>query len=361
MISKYQQITEWIWDRLASGELSVGDKLESENQISTKFGISRQTVRRALSVLIQQGILESRQGSGTFVSDHPILPRKRKTDLSKTITVISTYIDGYIFLKILQTMAETLEEYGYNVKIEFTNNRREEEKRILESLLKEEEHGPLIVEPVMSGLPNLNLRYYRQLQAEGVPILFFHTYYPDVDIPHVSINDVEAGRKATEYLISKGHRKIGGIFKLDDGQGIRRYQGYLEAMENAMLEADERKVCWIDSTEREELLEENSRIWKRLKDCTACVCYNDQVASSITESAGALGIHIPEELSIVSIDNSEIARLNSVPLTSVEHPKGALGKKVAEHMLKMIEDPEFGATYEYPVFVEERDSVIGIK
>ena len=179
-----------------------------------------------------------------------------------------------------------------------------------------------------------------------------------INIPHVSINDIETGRKATEYLIRKGHTRIGAVLKLDDGQGIRRYQGYLEALDQAGIELQEQRICWIDTWEMDRMIQDASLILERLKECTACVCYNDQVACALAESAEAVGIRIPEDLSLIGIDNADIARMNRVPLTSVNHPKEHLGEKVVEHMLKLIDDPGFDATYEYSVHVEERDSVL---
>lgn len=354
--AKYQQVTEWINSRILSGELSDGDKIESENEISTLFGISRQTVRHALRLLIQEGILEAHQGSGTYVKRKGISSKAQKS-LSNTVTIISTYVDGYIFPKLLQSMVKTLEQAGYGAQIVFTNNRLETERGLLIRLLEENSRNPLIVEPVMSGLPNPNLSYYRRLKERGIPILFFHSFYPELDIPHISMNDEQAGRLATEYLIAHGHTRIGGIFKADDGQGRRRYKGYLKALLHAGIEVQEDRISWIDTQEMSNFPEISSRIWKRLSKCSACVCYNDEVAHIVTEQALQRGVKIPEELSLISFDNSDMARWNAVPLTSVSHPMELLGEKTAEHMIRMIRHPGIDVTYEFPVKIEERASV----
>ena len=64
---KYQQITEWIQNQIASGELSGGDRLESEYELSARFRLSRQTVRHALSELEEAGIVSRVKGSGTYI------------------------------------------------------------------------------------------------------------------------------------------------------------------------------------------------------------------------------------------------------------------------------------------------------
>lgn len=95
-IAKYRQVTEWIQNRIATGELNRGDQIESENDISRTFGISRQTVRHALGLLEQQGILTRIQGSGTFVRDEQAEQEEKKM-LSHTVDILTTYVDGYIF------------------------------------------------------------------------------------------------------------------------------------------------------------------------------------------------------------------------------------------------------------------------
>lgn len=355
-VSKYQQVVEWVKNRIRTGELCAGDKLESENELSVLFGISRQTIRHALELLVQEDILDRVQGSGTYVKEMKA-SAEEKLELSKTVTIISTYVDGYIFPRILQSMVKVLEDAGYSVQIMFTNNCLETERRLLLRLLEEKSRNPLIVEPVMSGIPNPNCKYYRRLKARGIPILFFHSYYPDLDIPHISMNDEMVGRIATEYLISHGHTKIAGIFKSDDGQGHRRYKGYLKALIHAGIAIREERICWIDTGDVKHFSDIAKKVGQRLTDCTACVCYNDEVAHELTKLQQNGTLVLPEDFSVIGVDNSDLARLNAVPLTSVAHPMEALGQKAAEGILRLIQNPDASVTYEFPINIEERDSV----
>lgn len=334
---KYQQIVDWVHERLDKGELHTGDRLETEAEISERFSFSRQTVRQALGSLEQEGILVKVQGSGSYIRSQ--LPKTQNLSLTNTVTIISSYTDSYIFPRILQAMASTLQKNGYSTRIMFTNNRRETERSILAGIAEQGTAEPLIVEPVTSALPNPNLDYYRRLRDKGIPIIFFNTYYPELDIPHVSLDDVAAGKMVTDYLISLGHKKIGCIFKNDDGQGYRRYAGYQNALIEAGIPIDEKRVCWVDTGKLKEMLKKDAWIFDRLSDCTAAVCYNDEVAYMLTELCAERGIRIPEDLSVVSIDNSRLTQLAPVPLTSVHHPMEALGEKTAQMLLAMVKDP----------------------
>lgn len=357
--AKYQQVIDWIKNRIENGELRDGDRLETEQEIGEKFGISRQTVRHGLSLLEKEELLEKIQGSGSYVRTWR--QREGAPQLSHTVSIISSYVDSYIFPRILQSMVKALERAGYSSRIMFTGNHLETERNLLNRMLEENSQDPLIVEPVMSGLPNPNLDDYRKLQKKGIPILFFNSFYPELELPHVSMNDKAAGRLATEYLIERGHTRIGGIFKSDDGQGRCRYRGYLDAMQKRGLPITEKRIRWIDTMELNWLEQNGSQLLERLSDCTACVCYNDQVAHALTEVCTREGIRIPEELSLVSIDNSELSRLNAVELTSVAHPMEALGKRAAENLLHLVMNPRYEATYEFVPEIVERKSVADLR
>ena len=72
----YQQLMDSIRNKIISGELTINEKLESERVMSEKYGINRMTVRNALKHLEEEGVLESRRGSGTYVKAIPRMEEK---------------------------------------------------------------------------------------------------------------------------------------------------------------------------------------------------------------------------------------------------------------------------------------------
>lgn len=218
----------------------------------------------------------------------------------------------------------------------------------------------VIVEGTKSGLPNPNLPLYRQLFARKIPVLFINTYYPELDAPHVSLNDAEAARKAVQYLIDHGHRDIGAILKLDDGQGRQRYLGYLSAMYAAGLPVTDSRMVWIDTDEAKQLAYCTDKILNRVEACTALFCYNDQVAFQLIRILAGKGIRVPEDVSVISIDDSDLALHSEVPITSLPHPKEKLGAKAAEVLLKMIAGRKKDVTFEFDTRVVERESVTSL-
>lgn len=353
---KYQELIRYLENLIETGALKPGSKLPSENKLSDLFGISRQTVRHAIGILEEERKVSRIRGSGTYVTDSRMLNLEKRN----RIAVVTTYVDSYIFPKTIQGIEKVLFEKGYSVQLSFTNNIVERERSILEDIINREDVAGVIVEGTKSGLPNPNTELYKKLQDKKVPILFVNTFYSEIPAPHVSLNDVEAAKTAVNYLISKGHTRIGTIMKLDDGQGRLRYLGYIQAMEAAGLPVSDSRMVWIDTDDFKQLSLCMDKILARVANCTALLCYNDQVAFRLVNLLRERGISVPERLSLISIDDSDLARMSEVPITSLPHPKEKLGAKAAENLLKLIHDSKYDATYEFDTRVVERETVAEI-
>ncbi|MBX7219106.1 MAG: GntR family transcriptional regulator [Blastocatellia bacterium] len=68
-IPLYYQLENVLRQKILSGEMAIGEQLPTENELSEQYQISRITVRQALATLVRDGLIERRQGSGTFVKD----------------------------------------------------------------------------------------------------------------------------------------------------------------------------------------------------------------------------------------------------------------------------------------------------
>lgn len=349
---KYQSLVSWIKNKIEAGELKYGEKLYSENELSEMFSFSRQTVRQAINVLVQEKYLESRQGSGTYI----VYGTTVKSEPSMTIGVITTYVDAYIFPRIIRGIETVLAENGYSMQLAFTHNKVQNENRALNSMLAKGVDG-LIIEPTKSGLPNPSFQLYKEIQQRGIPLLFINSGYPGLKIPHVSMNDRTAGRMAAEHLIALGHKRIAGVFKSDDYQGHLRYAGYLDALLKAGCEICDENVLWYATEDIADFPLYPQRLLDRVKDCTGLVCYNDEIAVQIGNMMKKSGVLIPDQLSLVSIDNSDLAELWDVPFTSVANPMDVLGRTAAQNLLNLIQDSSFKATVDFEPKLTQRGSV----
>lgn len=332
---KYLNIVQWAKGYIKDNALREGSKFFSEKELCDIHKVSRQTVRQALLMLENDNIIQRKRGSGTFIK----IPAKKNIPTNFTVGVISTYFSDYIFPSIVTGIEKVLKENNVIMQISITHNQVADETRALNAMLAQDING-LIIEPSKSALPNPNMMLYERIKQKNIPVVFFNAKYPWTDFPYVAMDDFAAGKIVTQHLWDIGHRRISGIFALDDIQGHMRYSGYMDTLLKHNSPVAEKNVIWYSTSERHSFFTlSEERILNLLSESTAIVCYNDNIAVSLLSFCKKHSIRVPEDISIVGIDNAKLSTICEVPLTTATHPHQILGERAAQKLLDAAADP----------------------
>ena len=337
MAPKYQFIADSLRQEIEKGRYNGGQPLPTEQFLCQRFQISRQTVRRALSLLEEEGLITRRQGSGSHLRE-----RAEPEELPhRSIAVVTTYISDYIFPSILRGMERVLAANGSAPLLFATQNQVATERKTLQALLTIKELDGVLVEGSKTALPNPNLDLYRKLIDRGVRLVFFNGTYPELSgCPCVLADNYDGGRQLVNYLHQKGHQNIAGVFKNDDMQGTQRYAGYIQALRELELPFEDKQVCWYNTETRKSFRSEAflDSLVAGFQGCSAIVCYNDEVAIRIITHLNKRKLDVPGRLAVVSFDNSHYSELSPVRITSLSHGSQNLGELAAELMLRQLQD-----------------------
>ncbi len=335
--AKYLKLKKYIKDEILMGRIKPGDRIPSENELAQMMSVSRNTVRKAISTLVNEGYLYTEHGKGTFCRDRSITKKN-----SRNIGVITTYISEYIFPKVIQGIDNVLAQNGYSIILKNTDNDVNKEVVYLEELLDKDVEG-LIIEPTKSALFSYNLNYYEALDRNNIPYVFIHGYYKQLeDRSQVLLDDAEGMYRAVNYLAEIGHRHIVGIFKADDIQGINRHRGYVRALAEHSLQYDPEYVIWFHTEDRQtKPASELKSMISAGMPVDAVSCYNDEVAFRIYELLKEMGKKVPEDISITGFDDSYLSVNCPVKLTTVSHPKEKLGEIAAQVLIDMIHNNDY--------------------
>lgn len=166
MAPKYEQLVMALRQTLPQWYADGQRKLPCEQELAAQFSVSRQTLRQALAVLEQEGLIEKRRGSGSF-----LCPAAANQD--RRIAVIATSLSDYIFPSLLKDIQACLSVQGFSVVIHATENSIHREREILQQLLLDPPAG-ILVEGCKTALPNPNAELYQALRQRGLPMTFLH-------------------------------------------------------------------------------------------------------------------------------------------------------------------------------------------
>lgn len=336
---KYVKLYDWIKTRIYMGKFRIDEKLPSEAMLCKKFEISRQTVRTALEVLEKEGFIWRKKGSGTYVA----YELSKSENSNKSVGLLLSYCEEYIFPYIFSGIETVLSRHKIGIDIAVTRNRINNETVYLERMLNSNVSG-IIIEGTKSAFPNPNINLYNALAMRNIPIIFLHNYYTNIqNYDSILMDDEQCAFMLTQQLIDNGHKNIAGVFKYDDLQGVRRYKGFLKCMAQNMLKINDEWIKWYSTEDFQDSFSNKrlSEFRKRASNCSAVVAYNDTIAEMVLKFLESKGLCVPDDVSIVSFDDTYIAKRSSVRLVSAIHPKADLGKRVAMNMVKMIGDEQW--------------------
>lgn len=183
--------------------------------------------------------------------------------------------------------------------------------------------------------PYVDSPVLQRTAAAGVP--FAVVSGPGVDsAPTFNCDNVRGVAAAVAHLADLGHTRIGHLYgDLRMVDGMERREGFCTGLREAGLE--ERPEWMVGgSFLPDRAYEQAVRILLQSERPTAIVCANDEMAAMVYRAAWELGIRIPEELSVVGFDDSNVAKMVLPPLTSVHQPLERMSGAATRAVLEML-------------------------
>ena len=308
MAAKYLLIAQELERQLRLG-LAEGQKLPTEAALCRQYGCSRQTVRSALKILQEKGLIHRRQGSGSY-------PTQSAARTSRQIALVVADKEEYLSPSLLQQVRKAAAEAGFSVSCLETGGSRTEEALLLEKLLRQHPGG-IILEPITDLFGCFHPELLYKLRSAGIPLVWLNGRY-DTSSPAVLRNEAMGAGILMTHLVSAGHRSVAAILKSDDSRGLERFRQLSRCAGELGLRLSEENILWYSQQEHLHLLDGDDTLLRRFqsryrRDCSAVICFNDEIAYRLQKYL--LSIHAG--MAIVSYDNSYLAVSQGAALTSL--------------------------------------------
>ena len=257
-------------------------------------------------------------------------------DRDKSIGIIIKDLNYPFYTAIASGAKEYANTKGYSVIVTSSESDHESEKK-LSNLFATKDIKGTIIAPVIEGTSEIEHLF--QLKMINYPFVLLEDV-KGIQANVVTIDNLEAIKKAVKYLIDNGHKKIVHFAGPPDSyHTLERIDGFRNAFSERTLVFNKKMIVPIGS-HYDDSYDGTLRFFRGKKPAdypTAIVCFNDQQAFAVMAALQELEIKVPEDISIIGNDDIYYAKIYPVPLTTIRAPQHEIGRTAAELLIDNIE------------------------
>lgn len=266
-----------------------------------------------------------------------ILARSLVTGRSYLVGLIVPGLIHPFFAEVAKGLSGIIGEKGYSLLVSSSEENAQMEAREIRHLLARR------LDALVIASSGTDAQLFARMRDQSQPFVLIDRAFDGFDADFVGIDDVAAGRLATSHLISLGRRNIAHISGRENSTGIRRRQGYLEALRAHRLPMRESYIIsrdLVDTDSHRQGVQATRQLLRQKPRPDAIFCYNDPIAIGATEVILDAGLRIPEDIALVGCGNLSYNDWLRVPLTSIDQRSHLIGEHAGRILLAIIEGRE---------------------
>jgi DNA-binding LacI/PurR family transcriptional regulator len=315
---------------IVSGKLAPGEMVGTEFAFSQDWGIARNTVRRRIAPLIDEGLLERRPGKGLFVS----LPDTN----TRTVQVIVPDLSWNHVVRIVRGAQEEGSHQRLQTQIYDAHGKLGLDLEMLRRL----PHGPTDGAIIVSLHHRRFTEVLVELKATGYPFVLVDQRLHDIEVPTVEIDNYGGGYVVGQKLAEHGHRRVAFLGPMSLQVVADRMNGFRDATLDAGVLFDRAMVIDLGGEGVADWLNERLDVTQDAviqllsgpNRPTAIFDGSGDIAPLIYRAVQKLGLRIPEDVSVVAFDDSaKYAQFLEPRVAQLKHSWDSLGRAAMEMLI----------------------------
>jgi DNA-binding LacI/PurR family transcriptional regulator len=273
---------------------------------------------------------------------------------SLTVSVVVPHL-GHVFAdvyfgEIISGIYEQATEAGYKVLLDIANERFIETKEYLSLLRSRRADGMLYIGAKTSDAFPL------EFEDGSFPFLLVNHHYPGTKLNFLAMDYQESARKSAEHLVNLGHRHIGLVRGANTNTGLEFSEEFVRHAEKLGVPTEQIHVVdGGDAWDQKSGYDATERLMVDTPEITAVMAGNDRMAIGSISYLKKSGRAIPEDVSVMGVDDIHTAAFASPSLTTIWHDLYELGKKSFSRLMEVRNDKKT-CQERMPVTLIERNS-----
>lgn len=303
-------------------------------EVAHAAGVSTATVSRVLAGArhVRPEVRERVLAVAARLGYRPnLVARSLRAQRSTIIGLIVSDIRNPFFTAVSRAIEDTAYEQGYSVILCNTDEDPRREARYL-NLMRDTNVAGVIFSPTRQAMAG-----FAALPAE-LPMVVIDRFMPEAEIDAVLLDNVDAAYRLASHLIENGYRRIGALFGDVGTTGQERRRGFEQALRDHTI-APEPELLRDVSPKISSGYDAAARLLALTPPPNALFAGNSLLAAGALQAIRERHLAIPQDVALVSFDETTWETLVEPAITVVEQPTAEIGKAAVELLLQRIADP----------------------
>jgi LacI family transcriptional regulator len=335
---------------MAKQKLSIKD-IASQLNISittVSFILNGKAKENRISEKLTKKVLDHIEKVGYQPSQ---LAQSLRTGKSKILVFMVEDISNYFYASVARRMEEKAYAAGYKIIYCSTDDDIDKARELIQVFKGRQVDGYIITAP--QGLED----DIKELMDEGLPVVLFDRFFPDLDVSHVVINNNNATYGAIIELINNGYKNIGFV-TLDSQQTqmMDRFKGYEKAIHEHGLSLHIQTIPYGDIGTDNVEKKIKTFVEEEKPALDALFFSTNYLTISGLSALRSLGKNIPDDIAIIAFDDNDLFKLYSPPITAIAQPIEEMSEKLMDVILSQLKGNMAVEKIELPVHYVNRDS-----
>ena len=305
------------------------------NDVARRASVSKTTVSHVINNTryvegdTRQRVLDAIDAVGFQPS---LIARSLTTNQTKTIGVIVSDVSNIFFGDVLHGIENITRPAGYSILVCNTDEILEREEYFIDLLLRQRVDG------IIAAATSRDWDTLGKAEFQHTPIVFVDRMYEGLAGPYVGVNNFKGAYDGAEYIISRGHTKIGILAGFQRLSTMReRLAGFKQSLKDHSIPLPDEWL--VESPLNIEAGKAAALRLLSLPDRPSAILSNNNLLSLGTLlTINELHLRCPEDITLVGFDDHPWAAVSCPPLTVIRQPSWLVGQKAAEILFDLINE-----------------------